>query len=85
MEPSQEIIENGEKRSLRDFAEKAIAYLNEHPGDNEVVQQAENILELEKDSRTSPETIHELPDGFQYYFSGFYGQVIGVGRIGIIH
>lgn len=32
---------------------------------------------------TAPGRISELPQGYEYNFSGFWGQVIGVGRTGI--
>lgn len=81
----QEIVENGTKRLLQEFSDLAVNYLREHPECDEVVQLADNIVELENDRMTRPENIHQLPGEFHYYFSGFSGQVIGVGRPGLIH
>lgn len=81
----QLVIEDGTQRTLKQFADRAVAYLNNNPGEEEVVQLADNINELKNDAMTKPDTIHPLPVGFQYYFSGFFGQVIGVGRPGLIH
>ena len=79
----QHIVENGQKRTLEEFVLLALSHLEQHLGDDEVVQQADNIIELEHDAMTAPQRIYELPDGYEYNFSGFYGQVIGVGRTGI--
>ena len=81
----QEVIENGQMRSLQKFADYAVEYLARHPSCEEVVQLADHITELEKNSMTKPDTLYPLPATFQYYFSGFLGQVIGVGRPGLIH
>lgn len=80
---NQHIIEDGNKRPLSEFAQCAIIYLEQHPECDEVVQQAENINELELDVVTDPGRIYALPKGYEYNFSGFWGQVIGVGRTGI--
>jgi len=80
---NQNIVEDGQKRSLQEFVESAILYLEQHPECDEVVQLAENINELELDVVTDPKRIFALPEGYEYNFSGFYGQVIGVGRTGI--
>lgn len=80
---NQNIIEDGHKRPLDEFAQCAVIYLSQHPECDEVVQQADNITELESDKMTRPDNIYELPEGYEYNFSGFYGQVIGVGRTGI--
>ena len=81
----QEVIENGTKRTLREFAEQAIKHIETHPECEEVVQLADNIVELEQDHMTRPQDVFELPERLQYYFSGFFGQVIGVGLPGLIH
>jgi len=80
---SQKIIEDGTKRTLGEFAKLAIAYLEQDFELDEVVQLANNITELEHDAMTAPNRIYELPEGYEYNFSGFWGQVIGVGRTGI--
>jgi len=77
---NQHIVEDGSKRSLKEFADAALEYLKDHLEENEVVQLASNILELENNALTAPRVIYPLPDGFEYNFSGFYGLVIGVGR-----
>lgn len=79
----QHIIEDGNKRPLSEFAQCTIIYLEQHSECDEVVQQADNIIELETDGRTPPENIYLLPEGYEYNFSGYFGQVIGVGRTGI--
>ena len=79
----QFIMTTGEKRSLKEFADAAVAHLKDHPNTDEVVQLAENIKELENDTVTAPQNIYSLPEKYEYNFSGFYGQVIGVGRTGI--
>lgn len=81
----QEIIEDGTKRTLTEFSRLSLEYLLEHPECDEVVQLADNIVELENDRMTRPENIYQLPGEFHYYFSGFFGQVIGVGRSGLKH
>lgn len=81
----QEIIEDGTKRTLQEFSDLATKYLKEHPECDEVVQLADNIVELENDRMTRPENIYQLLGEFHYYFSGFYGHVIGVGRPGLVH
>jgi len=80
---NQQIIEDGNKKPLGEFAQCAIIYLEQHPECDEVVQLADNITELEHDAMTAPKHIYGLPEGYEYNFSGFYGQVIGVGRAGI--
>ena len=80
---NQLLIEDGKKRSLKEFADAAVADLRNNPDIDEVVQLANNITELEHDAMTAPRTIYPLPGGFEYNFSGFYGQVVGVGRTGI--
>lgn len=80
---AQYIIEDGEKRSLKEFADIAVTYLEKTPTCDEVVQLADNITELENDKMTAPRHIYQLPEGYEYNFSGFFGQVIGVGRQGI--
>ena len=84
---NQQIIEDGSKRSLEEFAQCAIIYLEQHPECDEVVQLADNITELEHDALQSPQLIYPLPECYEYCFSGFYGQVIGVGRkgVGLLH
>lgn len=79
----QHIIEDGQKRRLKQFVEDAVAYLKEHPEYDEVVQLADNISELENDRINRPSVYHNLPEGYEYNFSGFWGQVIGIGRTGI--
>ena len=80
---NQLIIEDSTKRNLKRFADDGIAFLKDNPEYDEVVQQAKNITELEHDLRIPPRLIHPLPEGYEYNFSGFFGQVIGVGRTGI--
>lgn len=80
---AQHLIEDGKTRSLKEFAETAVALLEKRPRCDEVVQLADHITELENDKMTAPRHIHPLPEGYEYNFSGFYGQVIGVGRTGI--
>ena len=82
---NQYICEDGNTRSLKKFATIAVKNLEADPTLEEVVQQASHITELANDSMTRPDTLYPLPDGYQYYFSGFYGQVIGVGRPNLIH
>lgn len=77
---AQDIIEDGKTRTLKEFARYAIAFLENTPTYDEVVQLADHITELENDKRTPPRNIHQLPEGYEYNFSGFFGQVIGVGR-----
>ncbi len=79
----QHIIEDGAKRPLSEFAQCAIIYLEQHPECDEVVQQTDNITELENDKMSAPHNFYDLPEGYEYNFSGFGGQVIGVGRTGI--
>lgn len=81
----QLVIEDGSQRTLKEFADSAVAYLKEHREEDEVVQLADNITELKADAFTRPDILHPLPAGFQYYFSGFFGQVIGVGRPSLVH
>ncbi len=78
MEYYQKIIEDGNQRTLREFAHMALDHLKDSKFDNEVVQQAANIVELEHDAKTHPNRIYELPDGYGYRFSGYFGQVIGI-------
>lgn len=79
MDYNQEIIEDGSKRTLAEFATKAIKLLEAgRYGINEVVQQANSIIELEHDHITRPDHYHRLPEGYSYRFSGFAGQVIGI-------
>lgn len=80
---NQQIVEDGHKRPLQEFADSAVAFLQAHPDHDEVVQQANNITELEQDAKTAPRHIYPLPEGYEYNFSGFYGQVIGIGHTGI--
>jgi len=73
----KKVIENGQKRPLEEFAQCAVIYLEKHPECDEVVQQANHIIELENDHNiTSPSLIYELPEGYEYNFAEF----IGVGR-----
>lgn len=80
---AQYIIEDGKTRSLEEFAKTAIEFLEKTPTCDEVVQLADHITELEHDKMTPPRNIHPLPEGYEYNFSGFSGQVIGVGRRGV--
>ena len=80
---NQHIVEDGHRRPLSEFALCAVTYLQQHPECDEVVQLADKITELENDKVNPPTVYHELPQGYEYNFSGFYGQVIGVGRTGI--
>ena len=79
----QYIAEDGLKRSLPEFAQSAVIYLEYHPECDEVVQLANHIEELENDRKTAAQNIYDLPEGYEYNFSGFAGNVIGVVRIGI--
>ncbi len=72
----KKVIEDGQKRTLEEFAQCAVIYLEQHPECDEVVQQANNIIELEHDTITSPSLIYELPEGYEYNSS----EVIGVSR-----
>lgn len=81
----QLVIEDGSQRTLKEFADSAVEYLNAYPREEEVVQLADNITELKDNKMTKPDIIHPLPAGFQYYFSGFFGQVIGIGRPNLVH
>jgi len=83
MTPRQENIQDGKKRSLKEFADHAVEILKANTSTDEVVQLANGIIELEHDAMMAPQSIYPLPDGFEYNFSGFFGQVIGVGRTGI--
>jgi hypothetical protein len=79
MDYNQEIIEDGTKRTLAEFATEAITLLEEGKnGINEVVLQANSITELEHNCMVHPETAYPLPTGYSYRFSGFWGQVIGI-------
>lgn len=78
----QEVIEDGNVRDLKDFADLAIKHLETHPQDEEVVQLADNITELARDKMAHPAKLYPLPEGYRYRFSGFWGQVIGVMREG---
>ncbi len=69
--------------AVREFAETAIAFLEKRNDCDEVVQLADHITELENDKKTAPQNIQPLPEGYEYNFSGTFGQVIGVGRTGI--
>lgn len=80
---NQHIIEDRNRRPLAEFAQCAIIYLEQHPECDEVVQVADHITELEFDKVNSPSVYYQLPEGYEYNFSGFWGQVIGVGRTGI--
>lgn len=80
---AQYIIEDKKTRSLKEFAETAIAFLEKRNDCDEVVQLADHITELENDKKTAPQNIHPLPEGYEYNFSGTFGQVIGIGRTGI--
>ena len=83
MEYNQHIMPEGEKLTLREFADKAITHLNTNTyGENEVVKLANDIVELEHDSMTRPDILLPLPDNFHYRFSGFFGQVIGIFKEG---
>ena len=79
----QHIAEDGKRRPLSEFAQAAVTYLEEHPDCDEVVQLADRITELENGKINPPTVYHELPQGYEYNFSGFYGHVIGIGRTGI--
>lgn len=72
----KKIIENGQKRPLEEFAQCAVIYLERHPDCDEVLQQANHIIELDHDTMTSPSLIYELTEGYEYNFAEF----IGVGR-----
>jgi hypothetical protein len=80
----QHIAEDGSTRSLKEFADLAIKHLEENPLDEEVVQLADHITELAHDSMTRPDVIYPVPEEYRYRFSGFWGQVIGVARKGVV-
>jgi len=80
---AQYIIEDGKTRSIKEFAETALAFLEKRKDCDEVVQLADNITELANDKKTAPHNIHPLPEGYEYNFSGFFGHVAGIGRTGI--
>ena len=81
----QKILDEGNeeknKISLEDFAKIALEYMNEHVLTNEVVKLANDIKELEHNYFTPPRNIYPLPEGYEYRFSGFFGQVLGICRI----
>jgi hypothetical protein len=81
MIPNQK-VEEWRDIALADFARRSISFLQEHQHYDEVVMYANDVMELRKDCITPPEQIHALPDGFEYNFSGFFGQVLGVRRVG---
>ena len=77
----QKVMPEGEKLTLKEFADQAVVYLKaERQFDNEVVTLANDIVELEKDFMTRPDVLYPLSEGYEYRFSGFWGQVIGVVR-----
>jgi len=85
MDYIQHVLDEGNegknKISLEEFAKIAIDYMNEHKGYNEVVKVADDIVELEKDTVTPPRNIYPLPDGYEYRWSGYFGQVLGICKI----
>lgn len=83
MRLNQHVIDGFTKRTLQEFAQIAVEYLQQHPECDEVVMLADNIVELKKDPVSQPDVYYKLPEGYEYAFSGFYGQVIGIGRTGI--
>ena len=80
----QHIAEDGTIRTLKEFADLAIKHLEAHPPDDEVVQIANHITELAQDSKTRPDILYPVPEGYRYRFSGFFGQVIGIARKGAV-
>lgn len=89
----QHVIEDGKKRRLSKFAQSAVNYLEQHPECDEVVQFSHNISELEKarlktnildnEYPDSPSVYHQLPEGYEYNYTGRWRIIIGVGRTGI--
>ena len=80
---NQHIVEDKNTRSLKEFAEIAIPFLEKDADCDEVVQLADHITELANDKSNPPRYVCPLPDGYEYNFSGTFGQVIGIGRTGI--
>jgi len=68
------------RRSLRDFAAAALDMLSTQPGVDEVVLLVKDVVEIESDCQTPPGSIHPLPDGYVYRFSGWWGMYLGVCR-----
>ena len=77
---NQKIVEDGNTRTLKEFANVAIKSLEADATLEEVVQLANHITEIASNFMTRPDILFPLPDNYKYYFSGFLGQVIGVGR-----
>jgi len=79
---NENIVEDGTTRTLKKFADAAIAYLKDHPREDAVIQQTNHTTQLVNNTLTSPDRIYPLPEGYEYNFTGYYGQDIGVGRQG---
>lgn len=82
----QHVLDEGKegknKITLEEFAKIAIEHLEKKfPYDNEVVKIANDIEELEHDTMTPPRNIYPLPNGYEYRFSGYFGQVVGICKI----
>lgn len=80
---TQHIIEDGKTRNLKEFVDQAIDFLEKNLEYDEVVQLADNITELKNDKISFPTIYYKLPQGYEYNFSGFLGQVLGIGYTGI--
>ena len=79
--PRQKIVD-WKGISLKEFADRAVGFLKTDPHYDEVVLHVSNVSELESDFMTPPSSIHVLPAGFEYNFSGYGGLVLGVRRVG---
>ncbi|KYK38481.1 MAG: hypothetical protein AYK18_06975 [Theionarchaea archaeon DG-70] len=80
---NQKILKEGETGTvytLSQFAEKALRILEEEGNIDEVVILANSIKEMQNDHITPPSCIYPLPEGYEYHFSGFFGQVLGIMR-----
>jgi hypothetical protein len=62
--PRQEKLEG--RHFLRDFVTDALSTLASDAYVDEVVHLAGDVVELEFDAKTRPETIHPLPEGYEY-------------------
>lgn len=82
---NQKILKEGETGTaytLSQFAEIALKTLKEEENIDEVVILANAIKEMQDDHITPPRCIHVLPEEYEYRFSGFFGQVLGIIRKG---
>lgn len=83
MIPHQKVVDGWKDITLAEFADRALEILNTSLYYDEVVLLANNIVELQTDYKTPPRHIYPLPEGFEYNFSGFWGHVLGVRRVGV--